>query len=485
MTPAQSKIKAWRENRLQFANEVFGFEPDGWQKDALLANGGPDNPRRREMYRACTGPGKSALLAIIGWHRLVCFAERGEHPKGAALSGEGSDNLRDNLWAELAKWRGRSEMLKREFTWTKERIFANDHAETWFLAARSYAKDANAEQIGTSLSGLHSRFPFILLDETGRMPIPVIQKAEQIFTGLPADSLIAGAGNPVSTSGLLYHVCTHLAAQWKIIRITADPDDPKRTPRVDIEHAREQIKLYGRDDGWVMATILGEFPPHGFNALLSLEEVEKAMARHYREDEYNHAQKRMGVDVARFGDDATVIFPRQGLVAFKPAEMRNARTNEIAARVAQAKARWGSEIEAVDGSGGWGAGVVDALIQAHHAPLEVSFAGKATDPRYYNKRSEMWFEMADWVKRGGALPNNPKLIRELTEPLYTVKDGKFRLEEKEQIKKRLGFSPDMADALALTFAIADLPAAINPVTGMEMQRGKTLTDWNPFEERTT
>lgn len=480
VTPAQSRIKSWRENPLQFVSENFGIEPDAWQQDALRALGGADNPRRRAMFRACTGPGKSAVLAWIGWHRLLCFAEKGEHPKGAAISGEGADNLRDNLWAELAKWQARSEILTAAFTWNKERISAKAHPETWFLAARSYAKDANADAIGTSLSGLHSKFPFILLDETGRMPIPVIQKSEQIFTGMPVDALIAGAGNPVSTTGLLYHVCTHLAAQWYIVRITADPDDPKRTPRVDIEHAREQIRLYGRDNGWVMATILGEFPPHGFNTLLSLEDVERAMDRHYREDEYQGAQKRLGVDVARYGDDSTVIFPRQGLVAFKPSIMRNASGPEVAARVAQAKARWRSELETVDGTGGYGAGVIDALIQAGHSPLEVNFSGKAIDPRYFNKRSEIWFEMAEWIKRGGALPNDAELVRELTAPMYTLQGGKFRLEEKEQIKKRLGYSPDKADALATTFALPDQPAAINPVTGMAVQHGGVLKDWDPF-----
>lgn len=481
---ARQSIRLWRENAPQFAHEVLKMNLDPWQVDALTASGGPDNPRRRLTMKACTGPGKSAVLAAIGWHRLVCFAEPGEHPKGAAISGEGSDNLRDNLWAELAKWRTRSEFLQRAFTWTKERIFANDHPETWFLAARSFAKDANADQIGTSLSGLHSRFPFVLIDESGRAPPVIGQKAEQVFTGGVVDGLVADAGNPTTTSGLLYHNVTMAAKGRVVITITADPDDPKRTSRVDIEHAREQIEKYGKDNPWVMYSILGLFPPHGFNTLLSLEEVERAMRRHYREEEYAGAQKRLGVDVARFGDDETVIFPRQGLVAFTPAIMRNARSPEIAARVAAAKAKWGSEIEAVDGTGGYGAGVIDSLIQAGFSPLEVQFAGKATDSRYFNHRSEMWFRMAEWVKRGGALPNDASLVRELTAPMYTLQNGKFRLEEKDQIKKRLGFSPDKADALAITFTIPDQPAARQYIPGLPGTRsGGVVHEWDPFAER--
>lgn len=486
MTPNQieaaRKIRTWRENPVQFVNEVFNVEPDIWQVDALNALKGGPKPRRRLGLRACTGPGKTAVLAWIGWHRLLCFGDKGHHPKGAALSGEGRDNLRDNLWAELSKWQNRTEILMRTFDWNQERIVAKDHPQTWFLSARSYAKDANAEAIGRSLSGLHSEYPFILLDEIGDMPITVGQKAEQIFTGGVIDGLIAGAGNPTSTTGLLYHICVTEAGQWFIVRITADPDDPKRTPRVDIEHARERIKLYGRDNPWVQATILGEFPESGFNTLLSLEEVEASMHRRAEGDAVTSAQKRLGVDVARFGDDRTVIFPRQGLLAFKPVEMRNARTNDIAARVIAAKAKWGSEVEFVDGSGGYGAGVVDSMIQAGYSPMEVSFAGKAIDSRYYNKRSEMWFSMADWIKGAGALPNLPELKKELTAPTYTFQNGKFMLEPKDDIKDRLGFSPDYADALALTFSLPEMPARVNQFGQVIQKATKAVSEWDPFND---
>lgn len=461
---------------------MFKVSLDPWQEDALdsLVSTAPI-PRRRLAMKACTGPGKSATLAWIGWWRLSCFAKEHGHPKGAALSGEGLDNLRDNLWAELSVWQGRSEFLLREFTWTKEQIYAKCKPSSWFLSARSYARDADAEAIGRSLSGLHSPFPFVLLDETGAMPPTVGQKAEQIFTGGTIDGLIAQAGNPTSTSGLLYQTATVLAEMWKIITITADPEDPRRTPRVDIDHAREQIKLYGRDNPWVMSTILGLFPPTSINQLLGPDEVEAAINRHIQIDQYDFSQKRMGVDVARFGDDRTIIFPRQGLVAFRPVEMRNARTQEIAARIMTAKLRWESEVEFVDGTGGYGAGVIDFLLQAGHSPQEIHFSGKAIDSRYFNKRSEMWFEMADWVKRGGSLPDYPGLKKELSTPTYTFQNGKLRLEEKDMIKKRLQFSPDIADALALTFALPEAPSS-SSFRGIVQANDKSKADYDPYSD---
>lgn len=484
MTTAISKIKAWRKDPVLFVRDNFKVEPDEWQRDvlSLIKAQGQTKIRKRIAMKACTGPGKSAVLSWGAWYRLSCFGTPGHHPKGAALSGEGRDNLRDNLWAELGKWQGRSEFLTEQFTWNKEQIYNNDYPETWFLSARSYPKDADADAIGRSLSGLHSEYPFVLLDEIGDMPIQVGKKAEQIFTGGTIDGLVLAAGNPTSTSGLLYDVAVNQRENWDVITITSDPDDPKRTPRVDIDHARQMIKTYGRNDPWVQATILGEFPASGLNQLLTIDEVDLAMRRKNHLHDYENAQKRLGIDVARLGMDSTVIFPRQGLQAFQPVEMRGARNPEIAARVALAKSRWNSEVEFIDGTGGFGAGVVDALIQSGYNPYEIHFSSKAEDSRFFNKRSEMWFRMAEWVKRGGALPTLDRLRKELSTPLYSFKNGKFILEEKDQLKKRLGYSPDMADALALTFAMAEMPTLSGELGLLnKLSSQRSNFDYNPFE----
>lgn len=450
---ATETIREWRHDPVKFVRECFGVEPDLWQIDALRSIGGEYNPKRRVCMKACTGPGKSAVMAWMGWHRLSCFAAKGEHPKGAALSIT-ADNLKDNLWAELSKWQSRSPFLTAAFKWTKERIYANDHPETWFLSARSFAKDADAEAIGRALSGLHGQFPFILLDETGDMPVAVGKSAQQIFTGNPTDALIAQAGNPTSTSGLLYDSCTTAAASWSITTITADPADPKRTPRVSVEHAQEMIDTYGRDNPWVMATILGLFPPSGFNSLLSHEDVAAAMKRHIRPEDYQWAAKVLGVDVAREGDDKSVLFPRQGLAATQPQVMRNATSIEGAAAVAHLEDTQQIDGTFIDNTGGFGGGWIDKLRAPplNRSPQGIHFAGKATDPRYANIRAEMWFKMAEWIKGGGALPHIPEMIAELTTPTYSFQGDKLLLEPKEKIKARLGRSPDYADALALTFA---------------------------------
>jgi hypothetical protein len=135
-------------------------------------------------------------------------------------------------------------------------------------------------------------------------------------------------------------------------------------------------------------------------------------------------------------------------------------------------------MEFVDGTGGYGAGVVDSLLQAGHTPQEINFSGAAADPRFYNKRSEIWMLMADWVKRGGSIPDDAQLAKELCTPTYYFQNGRLRLEEKDQIVKRLGFSPDKADALALTFAMPEMPTqAMGVLTGYN--QNKMLSEWEP------
>lgn len=472
----QSKIARWRKDPIFFVKSEFGVTPDPWQEKFLMDFADPN--KKRLGQQACAGPGKTAVLAWCAWNFLSCYGEKGHHPNGAAMSVT-SDNLKDNLWKELAVWHSRSQFLQSAFEWTKERVFSKDHPSTWFISARSWSKNANPEEQGRTLSGLHSKYVLYLIDESGDISPAVLRSAEQGLSNC-AWGKILQAGNPTSHSGILYQSATTQRHMWSITRVTGDPDDPNRSSRIDSTWAKGQIELYGRDNPWVMAYILGQFPPSSINSLLGPDEVEDAMRRQVGEDQYEFAQRRLGIDVARFGDDRTVIFPRQGLVAFNPVELRGARTTDIAARVMKAKTDWNAEMEFVDDTGHWGHGVIDNLLAAGYSPLGIQFHGPAIDPRYKNRRAEMWIEMSEWVKRGGCLPNIPALVGELTVPTYTFVNGKFLLEDKDLIKKRLGRSPDLADALALTFAIPDMPSD----RGIPLAARKTVrhvADYDPFE----
>jgi len=477
LAQAASQIATWRRYPAQMVHDLFGVEPDAWQLDMLTAFASPEPEHRRIAMQACAGPGKSAGLAWCGWNFLLCHGDTREHPKGAAISVT-RDNLRDNLWAEFSKWQQLSPLLLELFEWTKERISAKHHPETWWLSARSFAKTASPEEQGRTLSGLHSQYMLYLIDESGDIPPQVLRAAEQGI-GNTAFGKILQAGNPTSHTGMLRSAATQLRHQWNVIQITGDPDDPKRSPRIDIEWARQQIANYGRDDPWVMAYILGQFPPGGLNALLSPDQVETAMDRHIPADVYQHSAKIIGVDVADEGADRTVLFPRQGAAAFAPVVMRSAKGSEVAARIARAWERWDADAILIDDTGGWAGRVMQCLDDAGIPYIPVNFSGKALDPRYANRRAEMYFEAAEWVKQGGALPRTDmQLLAELTEPTYSFKGGQFLIEPKDKLKPRLGRSPDLADALVLTFAqpVQPKPRGLAALTAADRSRG----DFDPW-----
>ena len=448
--------RRWREQPQLFVREFFGCEPDAWQDEVLELF--PSNPRMALL--ACKGPGKTCVLAWLGWNFLLTRP----HPRCGATSITG-DNLRANLWTELAYWRGKTPMLMDAFEQTKSEIFNREHPATWKLEARTWAQSASREQIGNALSGLHAPYVLWLMDESGAYPEAIMPTAEAIFAGAPIEAHIVQAGNPISLEGPLYRACTVARDIWAIIEITGDPDDPDRSPRISIEHAREQIKQYGRDNAWVLVNIFGKFPPSSINTLIGPDEVSAAMRRSYKPDQIAHAARCLGVDVARFGDDSNIVFPRQGLVAFTPAQYRNIDSFQMAGAVARKWGDWEADACFIDDTGGWAVGVIDALRQLGRSPILVPFSGEPNDRRYANKRSEMAFECVAWIKGGGQLPeHSPELAAALTKTTYTFKGDRLLLEPKELVKVKLGYSPDHMDGLMLTFAQPVLPRGMRTHT---------------------
>lgn len=462
MTPAE-RLRYWRDNPLAFADEELKFKPDLWQEEFLRKLPSQDPNEKRVSLQACTGPGKTAVLAVANLHFIGTRGRKGLHPRGYCTSIT-EDNLRGNLWPELSVWQNRSEYLKRAFRWTATRFSSVDHPETWFLEARNWPKRADPKQQGRTLSGLHAPYVQVTIDESGDVPVPVLQSAEQIFSSQHEWAKLLQGGNPTSHEGALYHAAVRARHMWLVIRVNGDPDDPKRSPRIDLENAKQQIVLYGRDDPWVMATILGQFPPSSISALLGIEDVEEAMARVLEPSSYSWAQKRLGVDVSRFGDDPTILFLRQGLKSGPAASMRHKRGSPVSVNIAnrvllsKQRAKW--EIAFLDATGGWAAGARDILVAAGESPINIQYHAPAPDPRYKNMRAYMWWMGAQWIKDGGALPHIPELPAELTTPTYTFVGSQLLIEPKERVKARLGRSPNYADALFQTFAQPDMPGDI-------------------------
>lgn len=221
---------------------------------------------------------------------------------------------------------------------------------------------------------------------------------------------------------------------------------------------------------------LCDFSVGNENALISRELAEAASKRVLREEEFSYAPKIIGVDVAWMGGDRSVIFKRQGLQALKPIIRRGIPEKNFAGLVAQEIMEWGADKVFVDVTGGYGGEVVSRLQDGGHNVEGISFSEKPMGPRFLNLRAEMWWKMADWVKGGGSLWRDDATINELCTPTYSMDNAsnKIKLESKDDIKDRLGFSPDLADALALTFAY--------PVAPRLARTQKVIADWDPYDD---
>lgn len=201
------------------------------------------------------------------------------------------------------------------------------------------------------------------------------------------------------------------------------------------------------------------------NGLIPIDDIRAAANKFYRESEYMSAPLIYGIDVARFGSDASVIFKRRGLVAFEPIVIRKFDNMALADRIAVEMAK--EKPDAVFIDSGAGQGVIDRLRQMRFDVVEVPFGAQAIDKEQFaNRRMEMWWHMAQWIKQGGAIPPDPVLQGDLGAPTYgyTPKGPKI-LEAKDKLKERIGRSPDLADALALTFA-----APVAPKLSRSMER---------------
>ena len=164
---------------------------------------------------------------------------------------------------------------------------------------------------------------------------------------------------------------------------------------------------------------------------------------------------QVGVDVARFGDDKSVITFRQGRLVYTQIVFGQCDVVDVAGRVKDAVNGWGGKVSqiAVD-SIGIGAGVADMLRRdfPRGIVVDVNSSLRLSDGQNYNLRARMWRDLREYLKNGAVLPNDPELATELSALQYEYRGGELLLESKDDAKKRGVKSPDRADSLALTFA---------------------------------
>lgn len=420
--------------------------PDTWQAD-VMRDIGAGTVSATEALRVAVasghGIGKSALVA---WIILWAMSTR-PHLNGVVTANTGTQ-LETKTWRELAVWHKRA-INAHWFSWTATRFAQVDHPETWFVAAIPWAKERSE-----AFAGQHAEHVLVIYDEASAVDDAIWQVSEGAMT--TPGAIWCAFGNPTRNTGRFRECFGRFKHRWTTRQIDS------RTARMANRAQLDQwVADYGEDSDFVRVRVRGVFPRAGSAQFIDADMIESARVRPATAAASHPVV--MGVDVARFGDDQTVVWFRQGRDARSiPArKWRGIDTMQTAGHVAHLASQVGPAAIFVDGNG-VGGGVVDRLRQLGYRVIEVQAGGRATNADdYYNKAAETWGLMREWLRDGGAIPDDVDLIADLGGREFGFDaTNRVQLERKEEMKKRGLASPDCADALALTFAEPVAPVAL-------------------------
>ena len=454
--------------------------PEEWQVDILEAiRVGLLTPNQAIQIARASGHGigKSALVSwIVLWAFMTAPDTRG------VVTANTETQLKTKTWAELGKWFNLC-VARELFYLTATALLSKDPSRerTWRIDQVPWS-----EKNPSAFAGLHNKGRRLLLifDEASEIPDIIWETAEGALTDSDTEILWLVFGNPTKNTGRFrdcFDVSRH-GKHWNSAQIDARSVNGNITNRT--LHER-WIESYGIDSDFCRVRILGQFPRMGEMEFISAADIDAAMAREVNTNETDPLA--LGVDVARYGANESVLWFRKGRDARTiPAKsFRGVNTVELAAKVTEAFFQYRVDGIFIDG-GGVGGGVVDNVRNAQLHCWDVQFGG-ADDvggmttgnqgEAYANKRAAMWGALRAWLKVG-AIPYDPDLKAQLLAPRYALNSkGKIQLETKEDMMRRGVPSPDKADALALTFAY---PLAPNVSAGGILPRAPVEMDYDPF-----
>ena len=434
----------WRQSPAAFVTEALGARPEQWQSQALALIASHD----RIAIRSGHGVGKSTLLAwtILWFHTTRRYAK-------TACTAPTSHQLSDVLWAELSTWLGRFRDLHpplgRCWDLNSEKFSLVDSPADNFAVART-ARTEKPE----AFQGFHSQNMLLIADEASGVPEPIYEAGIGAMSTIGAKTILTG--NPTQPSGFFYDCFHSQRERWATMRVSSE-DVPRARG-----HIEDVIARYGKESNAYRVRVLGEFPTSADEQVIPLDLVEAAIARHGKISPIRSLRPVWGVDVARFGDDRTTLAKRRGNAMLEPVQSWRGKdlmqtcgliADEYRKTDQTAHDELPSEI-IVDVIG-MGAGVVDRLLEIG-LPARGHNVGEGASvvDRYMRRRDELWFKGREWFQAADVvMPRDDALVAELVAPTYTfTSSGKILVEPKDETKKRLGASPDLADAFLLTLA---------------------------------
>lgn len=460
---------------LRFAREILAFDDDPWQEEFLRQFG---KGTRQISVRACHGPGKTAVAAVTIIYSLLF-----RFPQKSVATAPTRGQLEGALFAEVAKWVSQLPTALQDLLDVKSTKIVLKAAP---LRSFFEVRTARAES-PEALQGVHEAggWVHIYVDEASGVPEPIFESAGGSMSGEECQTILLS--NPTRTSGFFFKTHHQLKHAWYTIHVSHA--DSKRVSDTFVDQMRA---AYGEDSNVFRVRALGEFPRSDLDTLIAFELIDQARNRDIKDAP--GALRVWGLDVARYGGDSTVLIKRTSNVVQPDIRVWNGLSlMEIAGRVKREYDDAPPSLkpnEILVDVISYGAGVVDRLLE-QGVPVRgvnVSETASVDTDRFRNLRAELFWEMKEWFTRkscvlpqcDGSCPDAQKCVHQrLADELALIRykftsSGKLLIESKDEIKKRGFKSPDMADALMLTFA----GSAAGLIHGSSAQGGMFGGNWN-------
>jgi hypothetical protein len=306
-----------------------------------------------------------------------------------------------------------------------------------------------------------------IIDEASGIDQKIFDVIEGALTG--DNYLLVMCSNPTRTVGTFFDSHNKNRKFYRPIHM-----DSEKSSNVNPKWVKDMADKYGVDSDTYRVRVNGLFPKSNTDSLFSTDEVLQSMSGEGDADRTGALV--YSADVARFGDDSSVLAKRRGYSFYQVESFHGLNTMEYANKISNEIEQEPSRPDAVFvDTIGVGAGVMDRLKERGYYAIDANASMKAEQINvYHNKRAEMFFNLKDWMRKGGQLPKDDDLLEELVAMRYSyTSTGKILLMKKEEIKDEIGRSPDKADACALSFF-----ATVRQ--NSEMQGSSIVSDYDPF-----
>lgn len=460
---AAARHARYAADPVAWARDVLGVHL--WSKQAEIARAVVEH--RQVAVQSAAGVGKSFLAAILAlWFGSV------HHPNDTKIvtTAPSADQVSLILWSEIRK--------HHEVGKLQGRVLLNNR---WMAPDDQYVVGFGRKPPDYSTSafqGSHAEHMLIIVDEAGGIAENMWANIRAIATG--ADVTTLAIGNPDDASSMFHGMCTQPDSGWHVVKVSAF-DTPNFTDEEvpdDVAAAlpsRESVELalatWGESNPYYLAKILGEWGDTE-DGLIPLAWITQAVARWRLYHETPHQSEPpgrhvFGVDVARYGTDATVIAHRQGEVVYGLDTYRGKDNVEVADIVEAHLLDRAGSVAVVDADG-LGGGVVDVLrhrgrnVSAFSAGAGTRRRDATGTQRFTQVRSAAWWHMRELLNpalgSSICLPDHPTLCAELAAPKWPDDAGNaIQVERKVDVRKRLGRSTDHADAVIQAFWVESPP----------------------------